>query len=191
MSGQASWRCAKVPTCPREMGSGGLLLPVQCKPTICPPAPGCSTEPGDQERLGATSGPAPNSVTCGASCAFPILTKRGLLLWFGLLSFLDFPLRSFPLPVVGSCQAVAVFVRGQKQRIWTSDMGWGLGAMGGRAGQECHPQEEMSLANKPGNAFVPSGSQTNANRHRIPFLVLEVRESFLGLFFNDNCQCWQ
>ena len=59
------------------------------------------------------------------------------------------------------------------------------------AGQECHPQEEVSLVNKPGNAFIPSGGQTNANRHGIPFLVLEVGESFLGLFFNDNCQCWQ
>lgn len=90
----------------------------------------------------------------------PDKTGTFALVWFVVLSRI-FPPGLFPLPVVGSCQAVAVFVRGQKQRIWTSSTGPRGGGGGGGwgweagAGQECHPQEEMSLVNKPGNGSSP------------------------------------
>lgn len=120
---------------------GGLLLsPVQAH--HLPSAPGCSTEPGDQRGWGShwrsLQRPELRHVWGQLCLSHPDKTRTFALVWFVVLSRIS-PPGLFPLPVVGSCQAVAVFVRGQKQRIWTSDMGWGLGAMGGRGRARMSP----------------------------------------------------
>lgn len=85
------------PPISRGDGNPGDCYSIQYKPTICPQPQAAAQNQETREAGGATGGPcsAQSSVTCGASCAFPILTKRGLLLWFGLLSFLEFPLQVF------------------------------------------------------------------------------------------------
>ena len=126
---------AKVPTyLAGRWESGGLLLnPVQAH--HLPSAPGCSTEPGDQRGWGShwqsLQRPELRHVWGQLCLSHPDKTRTFALVWFVVLSRIS-PPGLFPLPVVGSCQAVAVFVRGQKQRMWTSDMGRGLGVMGGR-----------------------------------------------------------
>lgn len=138
VSGPSTWRCGKGPHLSHgSRESGGLLSPVQAH--HLPSAPGCSTEPGASlEGLGEP--PCPCSARSSAHVWGQLCSshpdKRGLYSGLVCCPFLEFPV--FFLPVVGSCQAVAVFVRGQKQRIWTSDMGWGVVRVGGRQGNVTH-----------------------------------------------------
>ena len=85
---------------------------------------------------GATGGPcsAQSAVTCGASCAFPILTKQGLLLWFGLLSFLECCLQVF-FPCLWLGAARLLLCKRSEAKDMDKPLGPGVGGGDGRWGQ--------------------------------------------------------
>ena len=124
------------PPVSRVDGNPGECYSTQHKPTICPQPQAAAQNTETREAGGATGGPcsAQSAVTCGASCAFPILTKQGLLLWFGLLSFLECCLQVF-FPCLWLGAARLLLCKRSEAKDVDKRLGAGVGGGHGRWGQ--------------------------------------------------------